>query len=283
MTRAEAYAQAEQSLRAFGVTMSALEARYILCEAAEISQSSLLTSGDEPLNAAAQARFDDMLSRRLNHEPLARVLGHAEFWGMNLRVNPSVLDPRGDSETLIRAALELFGSKNGEDLKIIDLGTGSGALLCALLREFPKAFGLGVDLSEQAARTARLNATLVGVGMRAAFMVGRWGDALTGSFDIVMSNPPYIRAADIAGLDPSVRDYDPHLALDGGSDGLQPYRDLTAQLPRLLAPQGFVVFEIGHDQSADVQRMMMEAGLVNIRIWLDYAGHDRVVTGQSLA
>lgn len=280
MTRTEAYTRTEQSLRAFGVGMSALEARYILCEAAEISHSSLLTHGDEPLNAAAEARLAAMLTRRLNHEPLARVLGHAEFWGMDLRVNPHVLDPRGDSETLIRAAMELLGSRKEQHLKILDLGTGSGALLCALLRECPAAFGVGADLSEQAARTARLNAARVGVNNRAAFMVGHWAEALSGPFDIVISNPPYIRAADIAGLDPSVRDYDPHLALDGGPDGLQPYRDISAALVRLLAPEGWAVFESGYDQAEDIRTIMAQAGLKNLRIFHDYAGHDRAVTGQ---
>eukprot|EP01037_Dinobryon_pediforme_P016873 gene16873-17059_t len=260
--------------------MSALEARYILCEAAEISQSSLLTSGDVPLDMAAQARFDDMLARRLNHEPLARVLGHAEFWGMNLRINPSVLDPRGDSETLIRAALELLGRRKAEKLKILDLGTGSGALLCALLREWPEAFGIGVDLSEAAVRTARVNAHLVGVEGRAAFVVGRWADGLTGPFDLIVSNPPYIRAADIADLDPSVRDYDPHLALDGGVDGLDPYRHIYAELPRLLAPAGRVVFEVGSDQSDDVLALLAQAGLADPRLFKDYGGHVRVVVGQ---
>ena len=164
--------------------------------------------------------------------------------------------------------------------RILDLGTGSGALLCALLRECPAAFGVGADLSEQAARTARLNAARVGVNNRAAFMVGHWAEALSGPFDIVISNPPYIRAADIAGLDPSVRDYDPHLALDGGPDGLQPYRDISAALVRLLAPEGWAVFESGYDQAEDIRTIMAQAGLKNLRIFHDYAGHDRAVTGQ---
>eukprot|EP01037_Dinobryon_pediforme_P014313 gene14313-14436_t len=260
--------------------MSALEARYIVCEAADISQSSLLTAGDAPLGAAAQARFDDMLARRLNHEPLARVLGHAEFWGMNLRVNPSVLDPRGDSETLIRATLELLGDKKSQNLKILDLGTGSGALLCALLRECPNAFGIGADLSEAAARTAQLNAHLVGVDVRAAFMVGRWADALTGCFDVIVSNPPYIRAGDMAQLDPSVRNFDPHLALDGGVDGLDPYRHLCSELPRLLAPEGWIIFEVGSDQAADVLALLSQAGLQRLRAFKDYGGHARAIVGQ---
>jgi len=280
ITRAQAYARIERALREFGVGMSALEARYLLCEAAEISQSSLLTSGEEPLRAQAEARLDAMVKRRLTGEPLARVLGHAEFWGLSLRVNASVLDPRGDSETLIRAALELLEERKAGPLRILDLGTGSGALLCAILSECPNAFGVGVDVSFAAAHSALVNLHRCGLAARAAIMVSDWAAAIRGKFDLILSNPPYIVRADIATLDVSVRDFDPHLALDGGMDGFEAYRLLCAQLPQLLGPGGLAVFEAGAGQAAGISALFAQAGLHSLRNFRDYGGIERAVTGK---
>lgn len=240
------------------------------------AQALRLITDDE---ASAIANF---AQRRIAREPVARILGRKEFWGLDLRITEATLVPRPDTETVVEAALEWFRSKpHVTNIRIADIGTGSGAILFALLSEYPDAIGVGTDISADALETAELNARHLGLASRAAFVQCDYAAALPGPFDLVVSNPPYIRSADIAALDIDVRDHDPHLALDGGADGLDAYRAITLQAVTLLAPGGVLIFEVGHDQGAQVSDIMRAAGLtVSGPPRADLSGVHRVVTGQ---
>ena len=220
-----------------------------------------------------------MLERRLVGEPLSRILGHRGFWTLDLTVTPATLDPRADTETLVEAARDMALSTRSKEaaLHILDLGTGTGAILLALLSEFPNAMGVGVDISAAALMVARDNATRTNLVERVRFQQGDWTHGIAGSFDLIVSNPPYIRSGDIAGLDPEVRYHDPHLALDGGMDGLNCYRQILPQIPRFLAADGFALVECGHDQARDVEAIARAAGLVAVEFRKDLNGLERVL------
>jgi release factor glutamine methyltransferase len=211
--------------------------------------------------------------RRLAGEPVDRIIGSRGFWTLDIAVTPAVLSPRADTETVVRAALDHAGRPRD----ILDLGTGSGAILLALLAELPDATGVGVDASAEALKVAEANARSNGLAGRAAFLLGGWDAALGQLFDLVVSNPPYIPTADIAGLDPEVRDHDPHLALDGGADGLDAYRAILPLLPRLLTDDGFAVLEIGFGQGAAVSALSAASGLRVVEIRPDLGGVPRAV------
>jgi release factor glutamine methyltransferase len=237
----------------------------LLCEAAGIDHAALVRDPDARLGEDAAARLHAFVERRLAREPVSRILGRREFWGLSLRISPDVLDPRADTETLVAAALETLRDRRGDPLRILDLGTGSGALLCACLSEFPRAFGIGIDRSEAACRIARENLSRCGFAARGAIVCGEWADALGQdtlgqAFDLVVSNPPYIRSADIASLAPEVRDYDPRGALDGGPDGLSAYRDIAGDLARLCAPGGAAIVETGFDTAEAAAACFRAAG-----------------------
>jgi release factor glutamine methyltransferase len=232
---------------------------------------------DMQLPAEALARLRDFATRRLAGEPVWRILGEREFWGLTFRLSPATLEPRPDSEAIVEATLAASAGRRGEALSLLDLGTGTGCLLIALLSELPRATGLGIDLSEEACRTAAGNAALNGVGERATFRQGSWTEGLVGSFDVIVSNPPYIPSGEIAALSVEVRDHDPLLALDGGADGLGPYRIFARTLPALLAPGGIVVFEIGAGQGPDVVALMRAGGLEFRGSRNDLGGHERAL------
>lgn len=232
---------------------------------------------DMQLPAEALARLRDFATRRLAGEPVWRILGEREFWGLTFRLSPATLEPRPDSEAIVEATLTASAGRRGEALSLLDLGTGTGCLLIALLSELPRATGLGIDLSEEACRTAAGNAALNGVGERATFRQGSWTEGLVGSFDVIVSNPPYIPSGEIAALSVEVRDHDPLLALDGGADGLGPYRIFARTLPALLAPGGIVVFEIGAGQGPDVVALMRAGGLEFRGSRNDLGGHERAL------
>ncbi len=232
---------------------------------------------DMQLPAEALARLRDFATRRLAGEPVWRILGEREFWGLTFRLSPATLEPRPDSEAIVEATLAASAGRRGEALSLLDLGTGTGCLLIALLSELPRATGLGIDLSEEACRTAAGNAALNGVGERATFRQGSWTEGLVGSFDVIVSNPPYIPSGEIAVLSVEVRDHDPLLALDGGADGLGPYRIFARTLPALLAPGGIVVFEIGAGQGPDVVALMRAGGLEFRGSRNDLGGHERAL------
>jgi release factor glutamine methyltransferase len=223
---------------------------------------------------AGEARVAELVRRRAAREPVSRILGAREFWGLPFALSRGTLDPRPDSETLVEVALALVRDR-GATLRLVDFGTGSGCLLLALLTELPNATGVGVDRAADAAAAARRNARALGLGGRASFLVGDWAEALLGRFHLVIANPPYIPTAAIAGLEPEVAEHDPHLALDGGADGLAAYRALAAATGRLLAPGGHAVFEIGEGQGEAVTLIFEQAGLVYSGAHADLAGRER--------
>jgi release factor glutamine methyltransferase len=230
-----------------------------------------------PFDSAARDKLDAYAARRLAGEPVWRILGEREFWGLPFRLSPATLEPRPDSETLVEAALAALKHRRDEPLAILDLGTGTGCLLIALLSEFRAAHGIGVDLSEDACAMARGNAALNGVAQRAVIQQGEWTRGLSERFDLIVSNPPYIPTAVIATLSAAVREHDPPLALDGGGDGLACYRALAASLPDALAPGGVAVLEIGAGQGPDVTALMSAAGLRFAGSRRDLGGHERAL------
>jgi release factor glutamine methyltransferase len=223
--------------------------------------------------------------RRLSGEPVARVAGEREFWGLPLKLSAATLVPRPDTETVVERALQILRTEGAKEriLRIADLGTGSGAILLALLSELPNARGIGTDISADALDTAEANAAQLGLSMRASFIRCDYATGLSGSFDLIVSNPPYIRSADIAGLALEVRDHDPHLALDGGPDGLSAYRALIPQSAPLLAPGGALVVEAGQGQSGAIETLMRGSGLtVDSQPKTDLSGIFRAVTGRKM-
>jgi release factor glutamine methyltransferase len=229
------------------------------------------------------ARLEDFLKRRIADEPVARILGVKEFWGLSLQLSPATLVPRPDTETVVELALEACRNQPERPRRIADIGTGSGAILLALLSEFPEATGVGTDISLEALCTARDNAVRLGLAPRASFVVCNYAAALSGSFYLIVSNPPYICSADIAGLEREVREYDPARALDGGSDGLDAYRAIAPEAARLLAPGGTLVVEAGYSQSGPIADLMVTSGLTpDMPPKADLAGIPRAVSGRKL-
>jgi len=255
------------------------EARLLLCAAGGFAMVDLLVAPEAPLGEAA-ARVAAAARRRLAGEPLSRILGRREFWSLEFALSSDALDPRPETETIVEAALAALASRRTEPLRVLDLGVGSGALLCALLSELRAARGLGVDLSEGAAATARANVAALGFGDRAEVRVGDWATGIDGPFDLIVANPPYVRSDDIALLARETRDHDPRLALDGGADGLDAYRALAPEIARLIAPIGWFFFEVGAGQAAAVAAIAGAAGLAEIVTRRDLAGIERVVGGR---
>ena len=220
------------------------------------------------------ARFAAYVRRRTEHEPYSRIRGAREFWSLDLALSPDTLDPRPDSETLIEAALAALPNRAAA-FRAVDLGTGTGALLLALLTEYPAATGIGVDVLPGAVATARQNAAALGLAGRASFVAGDWAEIKLAPADVILANPPYISAAAIAALPPEVRCFDPRRALDGGHDGLVAYRSLAPVLRRTLRPEGWTFLELGFGQVEAVTRIMAEAGFRAVATRRDLAGHER--------
>jgi release factor glutamine methyltransferase len=260
-----------------GKEPAALEARHLLEGASGLNSLELLTRGDEPLGLERAERLQRFMECRIAGAPVGRILGRSGFYGLDLLVTPDVLDPRADTETLVNAALDFARSRRWTQPKILDLGTGSGAILCALLDALPDATGIGVDLSPSACRIAQANLARCGLANRASIMCGNWAEALLGAFDLIVSNPPYIALTEKSELAEEVADHDPALALYGGSDGLDCYRRLAPDLPRLLKPGGGALFEIGWRQAADVANIFEAEGLGVAEVARDSGGRDRVI------
>lgn len=265
-------ADAVARLEAAGVEDARREARLLLALALDTDLAGVLRAG--PLSPEQQARFDALVARRAAREPFARIAGHREFWGLEFALSPATLVPRPDSETLIEAALAAKPDR-ASVRRVLDLGTGTGCLLGAALAEYPQATGIGVDASAAAAATARGN--LARFGVRASVIVGDWACGLAGGFDLVLSNPPYIPAADIPALAPEVARHDPYAALAGGADGLDAYRAIVADLPRLLARDGVAVLELGIGQAEAVCGLVSARGLTVADIRNDLAGLARAL------
>jgi release factor glutamine methyltransferase len=271
--------------RTNAIDSAELDARILVGAALGLDLTGVITAATRPVTAAEAARLEDLACRRLAGEPVARILGVREFWGLPLQLTAATLVPRPDTETVVELALELLraGPVRDRRLRIADLGTGSGAILLALLSELPDAYGIGTDISAAALRTAGANARHLGLAGRAAFVACDYAAALSGAFDLIVSNPPYVRSAEIAGLATEVRDHDPIAALDGGTDGLDAYRALVPQAASLLAPGGALVVEVGPGQSGDLEGLMTAAGLtLQGPPKADLAGAARAVAGRNL-
>ena len=268
--------QAGQRLRGAAIEAPRLEARRLLAHVLNKSEEALLRDPRAPVPLEKAAYFAALLARRVAHEPFAYLTGRVGFWTLDLEVSPATLIPRADSETLVEAALEACPDK-GAALHVLDLGTGTGALLLAVLSELPAANGVGVDLKPEAAALAARNAARLGLSGRARFLAGDWAAALAGRFDLILCNPPYIESAVIAGLMPEVARHEPASALDGGADGLSAYRRIIADLPRLLAPGGVAVLELGAGQQAAVEALAKVAGLTPEACRADLGGVPRAL------
>jgi release factor glutamine methyltransferase len=279
------YFGAEETLSAALTTLGALlaeaglddprrEARLLLAAALEMPLAQMIAHPEQKLGAQAP-RLSAMTRQRMAHTPLSRLIGRRGFMDLDLIITPATLDPRPETEHLVEAVLARHDPQAA--LNILDLGTGSGAILIALLRALPNARGIGIDRAEAACSCARINADRYALTPRARFICGDLASALRGSFDLVVSNPPYIPSRDLAGLAREVREHDPVLALDGGADGLDFYRALASDSPRLLKAGGVLAVEIGAGQAGDVGAIFRDAGLQNIETIKDYSGHIRVI------
>ncbi|MGN1288130.1 MAG: peptide chain release factor N(5)-glutamine methyltransferase [Bradyrhizobium sp.] len=240
-----------------------LDARLLAGAALGLDLTGMVTGAKRTLTKDEADRVEALARRRLAGEPVARILGTKEFWGLPLQLSAATLVPRPDTETVVERALELLRADSAADraLRIADLGTGSGAILLALLSELRHAHGFATDISAEALETASRNATELGLADRTTWIQCDYASGLTGTFDLIVSNPPYIPSADIAGLDIEVRAHDPRAALDGGVDGLDAYRALISQSAGLLSSGGFLVVEVGQGQSGDVEALMTASGL----------------------
>ena len=270
---------AMQDLQRAGIAGARLEARLLLGEVLRLDAAQLIAHSEQALSAADDASYRRLVAERAQRRPISHLLGRREFWGLDFRVTADTLDPRADSESVVEAALAQAGDW-ARPLRILDLGTGTGCLLLALLKELPVATGVGVDFSDQALAVARTNAAALGLADRASFLCNSWGDGLVERSDLVISNPPYIRSDEIDGLMPEVARYEPRLALDGGSDGLASYRALAPRMQRLLEPSGSLVVEIGSGQRDSVAALFASAGLHLQAVHRDLSGTDRALVMQ---
>jgi release factor glutamine methyltransferase len=273
--RSEALVSLQKTFQISGIESPAREARISLCAASGVSPVALIVDPREPLGSAAW-KVQDVGARRAAGEPLSRIVGKREFWGLSLAITPHVLDPRPETETIVEAALSILSDRHEDPLRILDLGVGSGALLCALLTEFGHARGIGVDISTDAADVARGNLRACGLSLRAEIRLGDWTRGIEGRFDLIVSNPPYIPTVDLPRLPREVRNFDPWLALDGGIDGLAAYRRILPESRCLLAPGGWLLVELGAGQAAKVTAVASQCGFTDVRTYQDLAGADRV-------
>lgn len=260
-----------------GIDEPKREARLLVAGALGLSLSALILRENDPIGHHAP-RLAEWFARRLAREPVSRIAGEREFYGLALHLNPAMLDPRPDTETLVEAVLaEARGGRFGPAPRILDLGTGTGAILLALLSALPAATGLGIDIAPEVVAGAVANACRLGLDTRAAFRSGDLFEGLAETFPIIVSNPPYIPSKDIPALDPEVRLHDPLRALDGGTDGLDFYRRIADDAPRFLAPGGLLAVEVGQGQAEDVANLFAAVGLRAGGIRHDLAGIARVV------
>ena len=275
--------QAANRLRAAGVADARQDAWLLLAHVCGQDRTTLLAHARDPLEADDRRLFQDLVDRRTRREPIAQIVARKEFWSLDFRVTADVLCPRPDSECLIEAALAAIDKREqpGDSaLRILDLGTGSGCLLLALLSERSTASGVGVDRSSSALTIARSNAERLGLAKRAAWLCADWGTALDQRFDLVVSNPPYIAVNERPDLEPEVRQFEPEAALFAGEDGLDAYRSLASDLRRLLVPNGLAFLEVGFEQADPVEALLRGAGLKVIGRRQDLAGIDRCLIAE---
>lgn len=277
-TLVKAWTAAKDRLKDAGIDQPSIDARLMLEVAAGVTRTEIVTDPYRELTAEQAATLDAYLTRRARREPVSHIIGRKGFWKILLQVNKNVLTPRPETEVIVDEVLKAF--PEAMPFSMLDLGVGSGTILLAVLAERPAAKGLGVDASSEALAVARDNAANLDLNNRAAFLHGDWTAGLSdASFDLVVSNPPYIPTAVIETLEPEVRVHEPRLALDGGADGLDAYRVLAPEILRVLKPGGMFAVEIGYDQSKAVEALFNAAGAQQVRTIKDLSTHDRVVTG----
>jgi release factor glutamine methyltransferase len=276
-------ASATERLRRAGVDTARLDARLLAGHVLGLDTAAMVAHPERVLTAAEAAAVESLVARRERREPVARILGAREFFGLAFALSADTLEPRPDSETVVEAALAALGGIDAP--RVLDLGTGTGCLLLAVLAARTDASGVGIDAAAGAVQAASANAAALGLAERATFRqrdwnAAGWTEGVGGPFDLVLANPPYIPAAEIAALQPEVRDFDPRLALDGGADGLDPYRRLVPELTNLLTPGGIAAFEVGAGQAAAVAAALVTEGLTEVGILPDLGGIERCVLGR---
>ena len=268
-----------EKFRQAGIDSADADARLLVAHALGVDRAALIANSERALTAQETAAIERLAARRLKHEPVARIFGVKEFWSLPLHISEAVLVPRPETETVVEAALDFVG-RGGlrmETLRVLDIGTGSGALLLALLSELPHALGTGTDISAAALAIARANAERHGLASRCTFVNCDIAEGVSGPFDLIVCNPPYVAHGDIAALASEVRDYDPAVALDGGADGLDGYRAVAAEARRLLAAGGRLILELGAGQEQAVCALFTKAGLTPGAIRRDLAGIPRAL------
>lgn len=278
LTLLQAWQSAKARLEAVGLTGPVIDARLLVEAAADATRADIVTDPHRALTPEQEATFADYVSRRERREPVSHILGRKGFWKVMLAVNADVLTPRPETEVIVDYVLKQF--PDAMAFNVLDLGVGSGAIILSILAERPAAKGLATDISDEALAVARENASNLGLASRLAFARGDWTAGLADeSFDVIVSNPPYIASEVIETLEPEVRQYDPRIALDGGQDGLDAYRRLAPEIMRVLKPGGAFAVEIGFDQKDAVEALFKEAGASDVWTIKDLSTHDRVVVG----
>lgn len=267
---------------AAGIDSADADARALIAHALNVERTTILTHSDRVLKSEEIAAVEALSARRLKREPVAYVIGRKEFWSLSFNVSPDVLVPRPETETVVELALDVIDKRamRKEKLRILDIGTGSGALLLALINELENAVGIGTDISTAALEIARANAAHVNLDSRCQFVACDIAAGIGGRFDLIVSNPPYVARGDIAGLSPEVRDYEPSIALDGGHDGLNLYRAIAAQAGERLAPDGSLIVELGAGQELPVRTLFTNAGLAVGPVRRDLAGIPRALAAR---
>ncbi|MDX2290069.1 MAG: peptide chain release factor N(5)-glutamine methyltransferase [Hyphomicrobiaceae bacterium] len=273
-----AVAATQRALQASGLADPPREARRLVALALSVPAIEIISARERPIGADGATRLSAMLARRVDREPLSRIAGFREFYGLPFEISPATLDPRPDTETLVEAALEVLAAEGLDErpVSILEIGTGTGCVAIALLKSLPQAQAVATDVSQEALEVAARNAQRHGVSDRFEIARTRSLDSIAGHFDLLVSNPPYIPDGDIAALDPEVRRFDPRAALAGGADGLDIYREIAAGLDRVVA-NGWAVFEVGAGQAADVARLFDGGKTRRLRMWQDLHGHTRCV------
>lgn len=270
-TVADTLTRAKMMLAAAGIDSPERDAHVLLAHVMDIDQTSLSARMNDTLPQSVLYGMDHVIAVRSLHQPISHITGKRNFWNHEFFVNSDVLDPRPDTEALVEAALEKPFDR------VLDLGTGSGAIILSLLAERPQAMGVATDISAKALDVARRNAGRIGVADRVEFCEANWFEGVSGQFDLIVSNPPYIAESEMADLAPDVRDWEPHLALTPGKDGLEAYRHIADGLQDALSPNGRAYFEIGYRQAADVKGIFTKAGFTQLQVLKDLSGHDRVI------
>lgn len=269
--------ESKKDLHKAGIPSYLLDADLIMAYVLNTSREEVFCRPERVLSPSQEAEFKRLTAERSARKPMAHILGVREFWGRSFKVTPDTLDPRPDSESLIEQVLQIY--KNlPKPKRIIDFGTGTGCLLLTLLSEFNESQGVGVDISEAAIAVAKENAEKLGLANRTSFVVSNWGKKIKGEYDLIISNPPYIKNSDIDGLEPEVSTYEPKQALDGGESGLACYIDLAADMFSILAENGFAVLEHGIGQETDVRRILENNGFKFVANKPDLSGINRCVT-----